>query len=322
MINSLYLKKIDLKKLPYVVVYKMTTITDINTVNVDTAFKYLPVRVNSAGGKSVGIQNKNFNKKVVIRTPLMLTWGLGDYEGNEKFQFSLQFPGNDFLTPKTKKLLDQMKAFEDKLKGDVIVNSKEWLGKAKMTPEVLDALWTPMLKYPKTDGEPDNTKSPTLSVKTPRYDNKWGCEIYNPKGELVFDPNDTETTKDPRNYITKGCFVACVIECGGLWVTGGKCGVTWRLIQAAVKPKETLAGKCHITLDDDELATLETEVEKIENEEESSALVSTEVESDGEEEQEEEEEEEEEEPETVFVPPVVEEPKKKVVRKKASTSRS
>ena len=297
----------------------MSSITDINTVNVETAFKYLPVRVNSAGGKAVGIQNKSLNKKVVIRTPLMLSWGLSDYEGNEKFQFSLQFPGNDFLTPKTKKLLDQMMALEAKLKADVIVNSKEWLGKAKMTPEVLDALWTPMLKYPKTDGEPDPTKSPTLSIKTPRYDGKWASEIYNQKGECVFDPNDTETTKDPRNFITKGCNVACVIECGGLWITGGKCGVTWRLVQAAVKPKETLAGKCHITLDDDELATLEKEQpEEDEEDEESGAMVSTQVESDDEEE--EQEEEQEDEPETVFVPPAVEEPvkKKKVVRKKAA----
>ena len=294
----------------------MSSITDINTVNVETAFKYLPVKVNSAGGKSVGIQNKSMNKKVVIRTPLMLTWGLSDYEGNEKFQFSLQFPGNDFLTPKTKKLLDQLMAFEAKLKADVIVNSKEWLGKAKMTPEVLDALWTPMLKYPKTDGEPDPTKSPTLAIKTPRYDGKWACEIYDQKGNCIFDPNDTETTSDPRNFITKGCNVACVVECGGLWITGGKCGVTWRLVQAAVKPKETLAGKCHITLDDDELAVLEKEPEGEDDDE--GVLVSTQVESDDEDE--EQEEEEEEEAETVFVPPVVEEPvkKKKVVRKKAA----
>ena len=297
----------------------MSSITDINTVNVETAFKYSPVKVNGAGGKSVGIQNKSLNKKVVIRTPLMLSWGVSDYEGNEKFQFSLQFPGNDFLTPKTKKLLDQMTAFESKLKADVIINCKEWLGKAKMTPEVLDALWTPMLKYPKTDGEADPTKSPTLSVKTPRYDGKWASEIYNQSGECVFDPNDTETTKDPRNFITKGCNVACVIECGGLWITGGKCGVTWRLVQAAVKPQETLAGKCHITLDDDELATLEKEAPK--EEEEDRQIVSTEVESDEEEEQEEEQDEEQdEEEETVFVAPVIEEPvkKKKVVRKKTT----
>ena len=63
-------------------------ITDINSVNIETAFKYQPVKINGAGGKSVGIQNKNLGKKVVIKTPLMLTWGLSDYEGNEKYSIS------------------------------------------------------------------------------------------------------------------------------------------------------------------------------------------------------------------------------------------
>ena len=169
----------------------MSSITDINTVNVESGFKFLPVRVLNSGGKSVGIQNKSLSKKVVIKSPLMLTWGLSDYEGNEQYKFSLQFPGNDFLTPKTKTFLDQMMAFEEMCKAGVLLNSKEWMGK-KLTPEVLDALWTPMLKYPKTDGEIDTTRSPTLPIKVPRYDGKWACEVYDHKGNCVFDPNDTE----------------------------------------------------------------------------------------------------------------------------------
>jgi len=298
-------------------------ITDINSVNIQTAFKYQPVKVNSAGGKSVGIQNSKLGKKVVIKTPLMLTWGLSDYEGNEKFQFSLQFPGNDFLTPKTKTFLDQLKAFEDKLKSDVIVNSKEWLGKKDMSAAVLDALWTPMLKYPKTDGEPDHTKSPTLSIKTPRYDDKWACEIYDQTGKCLFNPDSPpEDGRDPRNFILKGCNCACVIECGGIWITGGKCGVTWRLVQCAVKPKESLQGKCHITLDEDELAILEKEPSTQDDAEDSQQVMSTEVEDDGVEEETEvddEDQEEDEEEEVVPPPPPVEEtkPKKRVVKKKA-----
>ena len=305
-------------------------ITDINSVNIQTAFKYQPVKVNNAGGKSVGIQNSKLGKKVVIKTPLMLTWGLSDYEGNGKFQFSLQFPGNDFLTPKTKTFLDQLKAFEDKLKSDVIINSKEWLGKKDMSAAVLDALWTPMLKYPKTDGEPDHTKSPTLSIKTPRYDDKWSCEIYDHKGNCLFDPaaeNDDDGTKDPRQLILKGCNCACVIECGGLWITGGKCGVTWRLVQCAVKPKESLQGKCHISLDEDELAILEKEPATQDDTEEQEQVISTQVEDDGVEEEtdaddEDQEEEEEEEEEVVPPPPPVEEtkPKKRVVKKKAPSA--
>jgi hypothetical protein len=35
--------------------------------------------------------------------------------------------------------------------------------------------------------------------------------------------------------------------CGGIWITGSKFGVTWKLSQCAVKPPETFEkGKCYI----------------------------------------------------------------------------
>ena len=56
-----------------------------------------------------------------------------------------------------------MQAFEDAIKAEAVKNSKDWFGKASMSPEVVDALWTPMLKYPKNKetGEPDYDRAPT-----------------------------------------------------------------------------------------------------------------------------------------------------------------
>ena len=48
--------------------------------------------------------------------------------------------------------------------------------------------------------------------------------------------------------ITKLSNIACVIQCGGIWFANGKFGVTWRLVQAVVKPQETFKGKCHLFL--------------------------------------------------------------------------
>ena len=42
-----------------------------------------------------------------------------------------------------------MRELESQFKADSIKNSKEWMNKAKLSPEVVDALWSPMLKYPK-----------------------------------------------------------------------------------------------------------------------------------------------------------------------------
>ena len=48
-----------------------------------------------------------------------------------------------------------------------------------------------------------------------------------------------------------------MIQCGGIWFANGKFGVTWKLVQAVVKPKETLKGKCHIVLSAEDKKILE-----------------------------------------------------------------
>ena len=70
-----------------------------------------------------------------------------------------------------------MKAFEAKLKADALVNSKEWFGKNITSPDVIDALYTPMLRYPKkkdAHGEPtgelDFERPPTLKIKIPYWE--------------------------------------------------------------------------------------------------------------------------------------------------------
>ena len=54
------------------------------------------------------------------------------------------------------------------------------------------------------------------------------------------------------DMITKLSNIACVIQCGGVWFANGKFGVTWRLVQAVVKPQETFKGKCHLFLTESE----------------------------------------------------------------------
>ena len=52
--------------------------------------------------------------------------------------------------------------------------------------------------------------------------------------------------------------------CGsGIWFANGKFGVTWRLFQAVVKPRASLKGKCHISLDPVEKDKLEKEEDDV-----------------------------------------------------------
>ena len=229
----------------------------VNAMNFDcnTDYKYTKPKLNNSGGKSVGILNSKSQRALFLSTPCMLTWGVNEYvdeaSGRKTYDMCLQFPKDEYKTENTSRFLENMMAFESKLKADALKNSKEWLGKAKMSTDVIEALWTPLLKYPKDpdSGEPDLSRAPTLRIKFQCWEGEWRCELYDVEEKLLF-PNDNGLM--PMDLVEKATQVATIIQCGGLWFANGKFGVTWRLVQAVVKPKESLRGKCFINLSSSE----------------------------------------------------------------------
>jgi hypothetical protein len=264
------------------------TIIDGIQFNADN-IRFSAPKANSSGGKSVGILNKLTNSGIRISTPLMTTWGASDYEGNQKFEMSLQFPNKDYPSEDAETFLQNMVALENKIKADALANSKDWFGKVHKNAEVVDALYSPMLKYPKdkSTGEPDLTRAPTLKVKLPIWEGVWKCEVYDEDGVKLF-PNPSNPCVTPLDLLTKGLKVATLIQCGGLWFANGKFGVTWKLIQVVVpKPKESLSGRCFIKLKatDKVAMTAPSEIDVDAEDETNVAAVSTIVEdSDGEDE--------------------------------------
>lgn len=219
---------------------------DINNI------KYTTPKVGGAGGKSLNILNKSTRTRLNLSTPVMLTWGVSDFvdpatgKGNGKFEMSLQFPSDEYKNDDTNAFLENMKQFEQKIKDDALTYSKEWFGKVHKAPEVIDALYTPMLKYSKdkSTGEPDLNKSPSLRVKLPVWEGAWRCEVYDEYGTKLF-PNTRGAT--PVELIPKATQLSALITCGGIWFANGKFGVTWKLVQAMVqKPRAQLSGQCFL----------------------------------------------------------------------------
>lgn len=182
----------------------------------------------------------------------MLTWGASMFKdpqsGKETFDMALQFPRKDYSTPETDVLLSKFQDLERYIKSEAIKNSMAWFNKKTMTPEVIEALWTPMLKYTKDPqtGEADVTKAPTLKVKLPCWEGKFNCEIYDTQGTMLYP--DELTGSSPLELIPKGVNIVAIIQCGGLWFANGKFGCTWRLFQAVVQPKPSMKGKCWINV--------------------------------------------------------------------------
>ena len=136
----------------------------------------------------------------------------------------------------------------------------------------------------------------------------------------VGDPDGPQGNKTPVDLVPKGSNVNGLIGCTGLWFAGGKCGVTWKLIQACVRPPVRLVGTgtCHVEVDSDDedlLTTLNKDQDDIAAEVKEALPQPTFVDTDGEE-----EEEEEECVEEVEVVPSPKKKKKKIVRKKKKAS--
>lgn len=208
---------------------------------------YMKAKTNKSGGKSVGI-------KLMLECPLMLTWGANKFtdevSGRSTYKMALAFPRQDYANAETDLFLKKMIDLETKIKDDATKNSMEWFNKPKdkMPAQVVDALFNPMLKWPKDPltGDRDMTKTPTLDVKLENYDG-FNCELYDVNGEMLF-PDKTDSEVTPLTLIPKLTNIACVIQCGGLWFAGGKFGVTWKLFQGVVQPRPSLKGKCLISL--------------------------------------------------------------------------
>jgi hypothetical protein len=220
---------------------------------------------NTKGMKSVGI-NSSLGSQLQLRVPMMLTWGVNENEhevGKKKYDLSLQFPRQGEETPQSKQFLTAMTAFEDQLIDDAVRHSSEWWNQKNISRELAADRFNRMLYRPKDkiSGEPIPGKSPSFRVKLDCWDGEFECEIYDnssdPDRQPLYPSDNVEVT--PMSLIPKMANIACLIKCGGIYFSNGKFGVTWRLVQAIVKPRVTsqvVKGKCQISLSESELSQL------------------------------------------------------------------
>lgn len=217
----------------------------------------------------VNVNDKRTKASVEIATPLILTWGAQeskDDNGNPtgKWTIALQFPTKEYSTPEAEAFLANMRALEERVKVAAMENSKEWFGKTINNMELISDKMNDMLRHPKISkdsAEKDFTRPPTLTVKLPCWKGSWRSEIYDEEGEPLFVPGKVNAHMSPVEYINKQAQVACVLQCGGIWLVNGKFSIIWNLKQAVVqKPKARVEGKCLISLKSHEKEVMKKQV--------------------------------------------------------------
>jgi len=237
------------------------SVSDWNT----SAIKYMPPKVNEKGGKSINVISKQTSRSLHFTTPLMMTWGIADFiddkgESDGKFSISLNFPNDEYKTPATTAFLDKLKAFENQILDDAVANSELWWGES-MSRELCKHTFFPFLKYSKNKDSKkiDYTKPPSIRAKVPCYNDKWAVELYDTNSNLIFPSEDP--TQTPPDFVPKLSNIACVLQCGGIWIGGKGWGLTWKMVQGVVKPRvsDSVYGKCHINLSSEDKEALESQ---------------------------------------------------------------
>ena len=253
------------------------SVADWNT----NAVKYMPPKVNDKGGKAINVISKQTNRSLHISTPLMMSWGIADFidekgESDGKFSISLNFPNDEYKTAATTTFLDKLKAFENQILDDAVANSELWWGES-MSRELCKHTFFPFLKYSKSKDTKkiDYTKPPSIRAKVPCYSGKWAVELYDTNSNLIFPCEDP--TQTPPDFVPKLSSVACVLQCGGIWIGGKGWGLTWKMVQGVVKPRitDSVYGKCHINLSSEDKEILESQPIVAEDEETPETVVTS-----------------------------------------------
>lgn len=237
----------------------------LSTSEWDTSsLKFMPPKINERGGMSINVISTQTNRSLHISAPMMMTWGISDYDdgsgGDGKYSMVLNFPNEDYRKPSTDLFLQKVKDFENVILDAAVKNSELWFGE-ELSREVCKHSFFPFVKYAYLKGtkKVDASKPPSIKARVPCYSGKWGIELYDTRENIIFPSEDQRMT--PVDFVPKLSQVACVLQCGGIWKGGNGWGVTWKVIQCVVKPKEVISvyGKCRVMLSEEERGEIETQ---------------------------------------------------------------
>jgi hypothetical protein len=216
-----------------------------------SAVTYSAPRTLDNGGRAIYM---SFNKSpLVLQTPEMIApYGISNWnddgKGPDKYSLDLSFKGKEGRDS-LNTFFEKMVSLDKKLVQDGVENSMTWLKKKYNSIQVVEALYTSMVKYAKdkTTGEITDKYPPTFKLKLPYVNGSFMCEVF-------------DTKRNPMNLkqlidtgAMKGAKVTAIIQCLGIWVAGGKYGCSWKVLQMRVSPPQTIKGYAFKDLEDDKV---------------------------------------------------------------------
>ena len=204
------------------------------------------VKTNQNGGKSVYISLDK--SKFALQTPVMvLPYDMSVYDKGDYPKYSIELSFRDLGDNyRVAGFYERMEQLDNLILDTAVKNSMKWFGKKKSNREVMEALYTPIVKRSrdKETGEYDGKYPSSIRVKLPFWEGKKSYEILSFKDDSPLDVEQEEV-------FSKGSKVQAIIKCGGIWVVNGKFGCTWSVEKIRVESNPTVKNYSFVEDDSD-----------------------------------------------------------------------
>jgi hypothetical protein len=204
---------------------------------------------NKHGGKSVPVLYDG--SKMVLQFPFNFTWGAQSNtdETSGRTSYSL-----NLVLDEGSPLRASLTALQDAVLDAMVTNSKAWFGKTIASREVIEALFYSIVRFPNVRGttEPDFSRKPSVKSSLPEWEGVFKTELFDMSKNVLNGPALKLGEDDFLATIPSGSHISGLLECKGIWYSAGRCGVTWKLVQARVKPPVRIEGYCMVDDSDEE----------------------------------------------------------------------
>ena len=192
------------------------------------------------GGKTVYVSYAG--SRLRLQTPEMeapfgiTTWSdanQSDANAPKRYSLDLSFKG---MADKKglATFYEVMAGLDKRLIDEGVANSQSWFKKKITSKDVVEALYTPLVKYSrdKLTGEINEKYAPNIKIKVPFKDGVFACEAFDAQKAQI----------DMAQIDMKRAKVTAIIEATGIWIAGGKFGMSFTLKQARVQPVPSIKG--------------------------------------------------------------------------------
>jgi hypothetical protein len=151
--------------------------------------------------------------------------------------------------------MNKLKILENQFLDDATKNSAKWFGE-EMSRDVCKHMFFPILKYnrDKISKKIDYTQAPQIRARIENYAGNWNIEIFDIDSNLIF-PCAEKPNATPMDFIPKLSQVVCVMDISQVWIGGKGMGISMKIKQCVVKPREIVTivtKKCLINFSPDE----------------------------------------------------------------------